>query len=59
MNQKTSSRYNWFTTIRFTVGEVITILQILRHSKDFGQEMAPPEMVDGIINKIENHGRDD
>jgi len=39
--------------IRFTVGEVLWLLNILRHSQAFGQSIAPEDTIQGIIQKIE------
>ncbi len=54
MNQKTSSK-TVFSNIRFNLGEILAIEQVLRHSTDFGQSVAPPDVVSGILQKIHNH----
>ena len=52
MNQKRSSK-KVFSNIRFTLGEVLAIEQVLRHSTDFGQSVAPPDLINGILQKIQ------
>ncbi|BAQ86474.1 hypothetical protein [uncultured Mediterranean phage uvMED] len=54
MDQTTSSK-NVFSNIRFNLGELLAIEQVLRHSTDFGQSVAPPDVVSGILQKIQNH----
>ena len=54
MDQTTSSK-TVFSNIRFNLGELLAIEQVLRHSTDFGQSVAPPDVVNGILQKIHNH----
>ncbi len=54
MTQTTSSK-TVFSNIRFNLGEILAIEQVLRHSTDFGQSVAPPDVVSGILQKIQNH----
>lgn len=54
MDQTTSSK-TVFSNIRFNLGELLAIEQVLRHSTDFGQSVAPPDVVSGILQKIQNH----
>ena len=45
---------NWYSSIKFTARETIAILNVLKHSQDFGQSVAPEDIVQGIIDKIQN-----
>ena len=42
-----------YSSIRFTMIEVTAILNVLKHSRDFGQGSAPEDIVSGVISKIE------
>ncbi len=45
-----------YSSIRFTMIEVTAILNVLKHSRDFGQGSAPEDIVSGVISKIEAGG---
>ena len=44
----------YYSDVKFTARELIAILNVLKHSKQFGQSVAPEDTVHEIINKIQN-----
>lgn len=46
--------YKYYSDVKFTARELIAILNVLKHSQQFGQSVAPEDTVHQIINKIQN-----
>ena len=44
----------YYSDVKFTARELIAILNVLKHSQQFGQSVAPEDTVHQIINKIKN-----
>ena len=43
-----------YSDVKFTARELIAILNVLKHSKQFGQSVAPEDTIHEIIQKIQN-----
>ena len=44
----------YYSDVKFTARELIAILNVLKHSQQFGQSVAPEDTVQLIIKKIED-----
>ena len=44
----------YYSEVKFTARELIAILNVLKHSQQFGQSVAPEDTVQSIIKKIQD-----
>ena len=43
----------YYSDVKFTARELIAILNVLKHSQQFGQSVAPEDVINEIIDKIQ------
>ncbi len=43
----------YYSDVKFTARELIAILNVLKHSQQFGQSVAPEDVIHEIIDKIQ------
>tara|TARA_R100000152_G_C6697400_1_gene127659 strand:- start:556 stop:717 length:162 start_codon:yes stop_codon:yes gene_type:complete len=44
----------YYSDVKFTARELIAILNVLKHSQQFGQSVAPEDTIQSIIKKIQD-----
>jgi len=47
----------YYSDVKFTARELIAILNVLKHSQQFGQSVAPTDIIDDVIKKINDSTR--